>query len=292
MKVIEHFLCGKENNPDTCEDGIVITPNLVAVIDGVTAKGQRLWDGQKSGCFAKNVLCEYLQQDGVAEQSAEEMFANLDRVLVEKRMGLVEQQGIGGVEAMSSEAAKNSSVEPLGLQPEEYPRASVIIYNDIHKEIWSYGDCQCRINDTVYTHSKKIDELNSDIRSFYLEHALLQGISMSELEATDPGRAAIQNMIMMQFAFENIDGEFGYSVLNGMGINESMIRKYSIHERDNIVLASDGYPEVCDTLEKSEKALEVILQDDPMCFRRYKTTKGLKAGNVSFDDRAYCRVRV
>lgn len=268
MKLIEHFLCGKENNPDTCEDGIVVTPNLIAVIDGVTAKGQKLWEEQKSGCFAKNVLCEYLKQDGVAELPVEKLMRNLDRMLWEKGAGASD------------------------LQPEEYPRASVIIYNDIHKEIWSYGDCQCRTNDTVYTHSKKIDELNSDIRAYYLEHALLQGMSMSELEMTDPGRAAIQDLLLMQFAFENIDGEFGYSVLNGMGINEGLIRKYSVKNGDTIVLASDGYPEVCATLEESEKVLEAILKDDPMCFRRYKTTKGLKYGNVSYDDRAYCRVEV
>lgn len=55
MQIIESFLCGKENNPKTCEDGIYIGEHLVAVIDGVTAKGKRLWNGHKSGPYAKKV---------------------------------------------------------------------------------------------------------------------------------------------------------------------------------------------------------------------------------------------
>lgn len=45
MRIIEQFICGKENNPDTCEDGLFISKELVAVIDGVTAKSRYLWNG-------------------------------------------------------------------------------------------------------------------------------------------------------------------------------------------------------------------------------------------------------
>ena len=37
-------------------------------------------------------------------------------------------------------------------------------------------------------------------------------------------------------------------------------------------------------------ALQDLLEQDPMCFRLYPSTKGVKPGNVSFDDRAYCRI--
>ena len=56
MNILETFLLGKENNPDTCEDGLFISESLIAVIDGVTAKGTHLWNGKKSGCFAKDIL--------------------------------------------------------------------------------------------------------------------------------------------------------------------------------------------------------------------------------------------
>ncbi|GCE09255.1 hypothetical protein KDAU_65840 [Dictyobacter aurantiacus] len=44
------------------------------------------------------------------------------------------------------------------------------------------------------------------------------------------------------------------------------------------------------TLEASELALQEVLQEDPLLFRKYKTTKGLQRGNVSFDDRAYIKI--
>ena len=59
----------------------------------------------------------------------------------------------------------------------------------------------------------------------------------------------------------------------------------------DIVLASDGYPFLKNTLEKSEKALSEQLHNDPLCIRYFKATKGLMNGNKSFDDRAYIRFK-
>lgn len=53
MKVIETFLQGKENDPDTCEDGIFIGENIVAILDGVTAKGTCLWKGKKAAVLER-----------------------------------------------------------------------------------------------------------------------------------------------------------------------------------------------------------------------------------------------
>ena len=93
----------------------------------------------------------------------------------------------------------------------------------------------------------------------------------------------------MQFAFENKLGCFGYPVLNGMGIEESMIKCYSVTEGDTVILASDGYPVLRKTLKECENELDYIRQNDPMCFRLFRSTKGIKQGNASFDDRAFCK---
>jgi len=58
------------------------------------------------------------------------------------------------------------------------------------------------------------------------------------------------------------------------------------------VLASDGYPDLKETLAASEERLQEILDDDPLLFRKYKATKGMHEGNVSFDDRAYVKLKV
>ena len=57
-------------------------------------------------------------------------------------------------------------------------------------------------------------------------------------------------------------------------------------------MSTDGYPYLYPTLEDSERYLRMILQEDPFCFRQYKATKGKGAGQCSFDDRAYIRLRV
>ena len=112
---------------------------------------------------------------------------------------------------------------------------------------------------------------------------------MDSLALTDPGRAYIQENLFMQFSFENKIGPFGYPVLNGMGIEESMLKRYPISSGDTIVLASDGYPALCNTLKKSEAELTHIHQKDPLCFRLYRSTKGFTNDTMSFDDRCYCR---
>lgn len=145
------------------------------------------------------------------------------------------------------------------IPTEDYPRAVVIIYNDYTHEIWNYGDCQCRINDTVHSHRKKVDQINETLRAEVLEEQIKQGYSIEELLLNDVGRAAIQENLLQQFAYEN-------------------------------QLVDLGYPQIQDSLEESERALARILKNDPLCFRDYRATKGIQPGNVSFDDRAFCRI--
>lgn len=134
--------------------------------------------------------------------------------------------------------------------------------------------------------------LNASLRAYYLEYHLQKGMTLEELQENDLGRAAIQPNLLMQFAFENQPGEFGYPVLNGMGIEPSMICTYKVQEGDEIILASDGYPKLGKDLAESEANLQQLMEEDPMCFRKYLCTKGLKEGNSSFDDRAFCRIQV
>ncbi len=275
MHILESFMLGKENNTQTCEDGLFIGEKLVAVIDGVTTRGNRLWNGQKSGCFAKEVLLRSLQE------------------LVEgMESDILTEEGWGILVLERLDTALYENVRQLGqadVSMEEYPRASIIIYNDIRKEIVNYGDCQCRIGEIVHSHVKKIDQLNADLRAFHLEYHLQHGMTLEELAEEDLGRAAITRNLAMQCSFENRPGAFGYPVLNGRGIEASLIKSYKIMHGDEVILASDGYPWLGTSLAKSEEALQQILREDSMCFRSYRSTKGVKKGNISFDDRAFCK---
>ena len=274
MRILESFILGKENNPLTCEDGVFISEKLVAVIDGVTAKGSRMWNGHKSGYFAKEVLLQTLQELVDGDDNC--LLADEQRSVL-----LLEKLDMALYDAVLSQGGDD-------MPTEEYPRASIILYNDITKEVISYGDCQCSMGGRIHSHGKEVDRLNSDLRAYHLEYQLLCGATIEELAQNDPGRAAIKENLRIQLGFENRKGEFGYPVLNGCGIEKTLIKRYKVREGDVVILASDGYPRLGKSLEESERALQQILREDPMCFRVYRSTKGVMPGNVSFDDRAFC----
>ena len=55
------------------------------------------------------------------------------------------------------------------------------------------------------------------------------------------------------------------------------------------MLATDGYPHLMPTLGESERELQRIIEEDPLMTGRYKATKAVMEGNLSFDDRCYVR---
>lgn len=59
MHILERFVCGKHSDYD-CEDGIVVTDNLILVVDGATAKRKGTFDGVSPGVFAKKSICNFV----------------------------------------------------------------------------------------------------------------------------------------------------------------------------------------------------------------------------------------
>ncbi|MBQ7321726.1 MAG: hypothetical protein IJW99_06490 [Clostridia bacterium] len=269
MKITEVYIQGKKQDSRLCEDGLVITDGMVAVIDGVTSKGDRLFGGVPGGVFAKAVLAECLREADVASMTPQALFSRLSLTL--------------------RQATERICPD---LAPYEYPRACVILYHDRTREIWSYGDCQCIVGGVCHDHGNEIDGLTSSLRALYLEAALLSGATEEAFAVRDVGRERIMDILRLQSLFENRMGPFGYPVINGGEICEEHIRVYPVAEGEEIVLASDGYPKLCATLAESEAFLRRVLEEDPYCYRLYRSTKGLAAENLSFDDRTYCRLTV
>ena len=54
---------------------------MVVVIDGVTAKGKRLWDGKSSGCFAKDIIIDFLQKNSIEKLDAESFLKELEGII-------------------------------------------------------------------------------------------------------------------------------------------------------------------------------------------------------------------
>lgn len=57
-------------------------------------------------------------------------------------------------------------------------------------------------------------------------------------------------------------------------------------EASEVTVATDGYPVIRPSLELSEQDLRSDLRSDPLRIGKHMTTKGVRPGNQSVDDRA------
>lgn len=119
----------------------------------------------------------------------------------------------------------------------------------------------------------------------------LAGLDEDEVASSDPGRALITPLLRVQHVFCNHPtSPFSYGALNGRAIPEHLRESYDVPACSEVILASDGYPQVESTLALSEDALRRSLQEDPSRTTRHWRTRGVAPGMLSFDDRAYVRL--
>ena len=259
--IIEYCLKSKTGNMEDIEDIIVVTQDFYAVIDGVTSKFPVKYQGKSAGRY-----CAELLKEGV-ESLPRDIDVNCALELLDK--------------------AVNAAYGEREITTESKMQASVIIYSKARREVWSYGDCQLMINDTVFDHKKIIDKTLEALRAFAILTYLNDGGERESLFENDIGRESIMPYLKKQSQFANADGYFGYGVIDGCGINKSHIKVYTVEKGDFVVLASDGYPRLFKTLDESEKYLKEALENDPLCICENMQTKMMRKGSISFDDRSY-----
>lgn len=264
VEIIEKFVDGKKSDPVLCEDLIFVSENFIAVVDGVTSKNQKSYNGLAGGRAAAEKVCETVSR----------LKADAD------------------VFSAVAEITKNIANLYETNEEKGSVAASAIIYSDYYKEIWSIGDCQCIINGEFFSHEKEIDRVNSEMRSLILELHRRSGKTDEDFLQNDVGREFIMPVLQNQHIFANATGKYSYGILNGTTVPEEHIVVHKVKSGDEIVLASDGYPYLKETLEESEKLLREELKNNPLCDKGYVSTKGISKGNKSFDDRAYIRFKV
>lgn len=257
MTITEHFICGKHTAAD-CEDGIVITNDFAAVIDGSTSKTpKRLDPSMKNGRFAMLIISEYIKQ------------MPADYTINDFCRGITLR--------IAEEYAKRGIAEDMAKHPEERLTASAIIYSNSRKEVWMVGDCQAIIDGKHYDNSKPYEQ------EIAMQRATLIKNGMSPKEA----RCAIEPQLIKAM----LEGQNRqYAVIDGTPIY--MPGTCIVTASHCVVLASDGYPTLLPTLHESEEALAQHLTDDPQNITDFIATKGLVEGNVSFDDRAYIKLTI
>ena len=172
---------------------------------------------------------------------------------------------------------------------EERPQAVLVVYSRMRREVWCFGDCQCMIGGRLYRKTTVMDELTAGVRSAYNQLELAAGKTLKELAEHDTGREYIMPLLVGECRFANGDGEYSYDVLDGFPIHEEHTRVYPVRPGEEVVLASDGYPELFGSLAESEAVIREVKETDPMCMFRFKGPKGIAPGFHSFDDRTYLR---
>ena len=274
LQVEECFLKGKKN-PQTNEDGMIVTPYFAAVIDGATAKSTFTYEGKKTGRLAMELALEAIRNFPKDIDAADAI-----RRITERIYDFYVQHNL---------------LDELKAEPGKRFTANGVIYSYARNEVWQVGDCQCIIDNLYSSNEKEIDAIMADVRAVVNEVALLGGATMKDLESHDPGREFIYPFLQKQALLQNcpIQGQqFSFSVFDGFPIQMEQVKVFPVGDAKEVVLASDGYPHLYSTLYASECYLADILEKDPLCIRLYKSTKGIQEGNCSFDDRAYLKIRI
>lgn len=267
MEIIERFTRGKSGGSDGGEDVVVVNGSFAAVIDGATDKSGGRYRALSGGRLVAEALADAL--------------------------GLISPL-VGGAEVIAQlTAAVARAVADAGgdLDSPTRPSANVVIYNAVRREIVRVGDCAFRLHGRTDAPTKRIDQIAADARAALLEAVRLAGT----LEATepDPGIEMIAPLLGMQGMFQNHpDHPLGFGVLDGHTVPLRYLEVVDVGDAKELILASDGYPVVCDTLAESESQLTLALAVDPLCVGRLRSTKGLAPEQVRFEGRSYLRLRI
>jgi len=283
MKKVSEFIAAKDGNPQNCEDAIIVTASFACVVDGATSKTKRMWEGKTGGQKAAQIICE-----------------TLDSIPKNKVVNKVELFGLFTEKIGELYRRHDDLYETVKKNSWERMIASVVVYSKQHRQVWMVGDCQCLIDGKLFPNPKEVDRVLAETRAFVLELEILkdrdttEAEKITELRWNDPGRAFIYPLLAEQSYFQNSPepNAYSYGVIDGFPLNERYIKTIDVGNAEYIVLASDGYPQLFPTLEETEANLKSLLAEDPLCFRRLKSTKGVLPGNDSYDDRAYLKLKL
>lgn len=270
MHIIEQFTESKLSGRDN-EDGLVVTPGFAAVIDGSTSKLPA-----DEAPVPSTGRCAMLAVAAAVRTLPRE--ADLPSALHHLTAAVLA--------AYPDEAARRQA---LRSAPHRYT-CSAAIYSAARREVWLVGDCQCRVGGRTYTHPKAIDALLTEVRCDAVRYLLAHGHTREELLHRDLGRAFILDALREQTYFQNdisTANPFAYPVIDGTSIAPERVAIVPVGEARRLVLASDGYPVLYDTLAETEADLRRRLQRDPLCIDELPATKCWVAGQRSFDDRTY-----
>lgn len=305
MKIIESCIIGKKSQ-EACEDGMVVTDDFIAVIDGSTSKTPKhLNPDMKNGRYAMMLISEYIREELKTDASVDEFCQGVTAYIYNK---VYEKLGVE---------------ERLKEHPEERLTASAILYSRTRNEVWMVGDCQAIIDGKLYENGKPYEEKIARKRVELIEQGLSPAEARKQIEpllikamlsGQNQTYTVIDGFPIYREGVKVVSVSDSSSVQGSVSSSDSSSVQDSVSSSDScsvqdpvscsgsasasdtipsssseIVLASDGYPFLKPTLAASEAALAEQIANDPQNIRSFIATKGIVEGSKSFDDRTYIR---
>lgn len=164
MKIIESSIIGKKSS-EACEDGMVVTDDFIAVIDGSTSKTPKhLNPDMKNGRYAMMLISEYIREELKTDASVDEFCQGVTAYIYNK---VYEKLGVE---------------ERLKERPEERLTASAILYSRTRNEVWMVGDCQAIIDGKLYENGKPYEEKIARKRVELIEQGLSPAEARKQIE--------------------------------------------------------------------------------------------------------------
>lgn len=287
MKIIESSIIGKKS-PEACEDGMVVTDDFIAVIDGSTSKTPKhLNPDMKNGRYAMMLISEYIREELKADASVDDFCQGVTAYIYNK---VYEKLGVE---------------ERLKEHPEERLTASAILYSRTRNEVWMVGDCQAIIDGKLYENGKPYEQEIARKRVELIEQGLSPAEARKQIEpllikamlsGQNQTYTVIDGFPIYREGVKVVSVSVSSSVQDSVPASDSVPCSDSASASDTIpsssseiVLASDGYPFLKPILAASEAALAEQIANDPQNIRSFIATKGIVEGSKSFDDRTYIR---
>ena len=285
--MIESSIIGKKSQ-EACEDGMVVTDDFIAVIDGSTSKTPKhLNPDMKNGRYAMMLISEYIREELKADASVDDFCQGVTAYIYNK---VYEKLGVE---------------ERLKEHPEERLTASAILYSRTRNEVWMVGDCQAIIDGKLYENGKPYEQEIARKRVELIEQGLSPAEARKQIEpllikamlsGQNQTYTVIDGFPIYREGVKVVSVSASSSVQDSVPASDSVPCSDSASASDTIqsssseiVLASDGYPFLKPTLAASEAALAEQIANDPQNIRSFIATKGIVEGNKSFDDRTYIR---
>lgn len=269
FETVELFLAAKSGDELENEDVIRDTADWLVVCDGATDKSGYEMDGSTGGRITAHLTAEAVVRNP-SGTGADEIIERINK---------------------SYDETFGRDLEELGL---DRPSCTFVAIDKKAATVLRVGDVSWSDGSAVYDGASEIDFVHSRMRSVYLEMLLAESVPYTDLLANDPARELIMPSLRKQAVFRNntLSEKLSFGVIDGTPVPRQFIETWSLDDSvTDVIVATDGYPALQPTLELSEKYLRSDLERDPLRIGTHATTKGVRPGHQSFDDRAYARLR-